>query len=170
MMVAAWGAAIFPTLPGLLAVLLVAAAVAVWRSPALIFLIVPCAMPILDLTPWSGRIYIDEFDLLLLVTVTTAYLRAPAPISRQRVHDRVLAVMTVVLGVALRDRRLARECCLGKALKNSAVETLHGPLNAIRIGKGALWALLICRCGVHCARLAPTSSDRWHWVSLQVSS
>ena len=32
--------------------------------------IIPAALPVLDLAPWSGRFYLDEFDLLILVSLS----------------------------------------------------------------------------------------------------
>jgi len=57
-------AALFPVWPLALALGLVACAAAVWRWPVLALGLLPAALPLLDLAPWSGRFFLDEFDLL----------------------------------------------------------------------------------------------------------
>ncbi len=48
--------------------LLLAAALQ-WRWPRAWLVLVPAALPVLDLSPWTGRFFVDEFDALLAVTV-----------------------------------------------------------------------------------------------------
>lgn len=140
---AAWSVARFPVLPGLLGALLAGAAYVVWQRPALVFLIVPAALPVLDLAPWSGRIYIDEFDLLLLVTLATGCLRTPPRPANLRHPDPVLAAVTTLLALTFAIG-VARGMLPWHGLEGVSIETFHGPLNALRIGKGALWALIAC--------------------------
>src|SRR5206468_11102298 len=139
--IAAWGAATFPVLPGLLIGLLAAAAFVVRRQPQSIFFIVPAALPVLDLAPWSGRLLVDEFDLLLLATLATAYLSAPARAAKAR--DPILRVATMLLALTFAIGVL-RGMLPWQGVDGFAVESLQGPLNALRIGKGALWAWLAC--------------------------
>ena len=40
--------------------------------PAAWLIVVPAALPLLDLAPWTGRFFWDEFDLLMLVTLAVA--------------------------------------------------------------------------------------------------
>lgn len=41
-------------------------------------LVMPAALPVLDLAPWTGRFFLDEFDALLAVTLLMRAWRAPA--------------------------------------------------------------------------------------------
>ncbi len=50
-------------------------ALAVSRWPALWLSVVPAALPLANLSPWSGWIVFDEFDLLLLATLCGGYAR-----------------------------------------------------------------------------------------------
>ena len=50
-------------------------ALAVARWPALWLSVVPAALPLANLSPWSGWIGLDEFDLLLLATLCGSYGR-----------------------------------------------------------------------------------------------
>ena len=73
----AYWAATFPTQPLLLSLFLAACAVAIWRNPVRLVALIPAALPVLDLASWSGRFYLDEFDLLMLVSLSIGYARVP---------------------------------------------------------------------------------------------
>jgi glycopeptide antibiotics resistance protein len=143
MALACWSVAGFPVLPGLLGALLVGAAVTVWMRPALAFLIIPAALPILDLAPWSGRLLVDEFDLLLLVTLATAQLRMPARPGTAPSRDPLLRGVGAFVALAF-TIGILHSLLLWQGGESLPAEALQGPLNALRIGKGALWALLAC--------------------------
>lgn len=143
---AASGAALwlagFPLSPWPLALLFAgAAALVAWR-PLLLLVVVPAALPVLDLAPWSGRRFIDEFDLLVLLLWAVAWARLP--------------------GDAPRPRRLAESGAwwlFATALMIGTCRSLWpwpsadmvdpgnpmSPLNALRLAKGALaaWALWV---------------------------
>jgi len=72
------GAAQMPVAAWALAVLLAAAAATVWWRPVLALPWVLAGMPLLDLAPWTGPRWWNEFDLLLLVTLGLARVRLAA--------------------------------------------------------------------------------------------
>ena len=43
--------------------------------PSVWLIVLPTALPVLDLTPWSGRIFFGEFDILVLTTCAAGFLR-----------------------------------------------------------------------------------------------
>lgn len=43
--------------------------------PSSWLIVLPALLPVLDLTPWSGRIFMGEFDLLVLVTCAAGFFR-----------------------------------------------------------------------------------------------
>lgn len=117
-----------------------AAAVVAWR-PVLALALIPAALPVLDLAPWTGRFFVDEFDLLVLVGVAVVAARVPRPAAATR-GSRLLALAFVLLALSL------------------AVSTLHAlwppslpaagdwwsftsPVNALRIAKGGIEAWLL---------------------------
>ncbi len=61
-------------LPVLLPILLALAAVC-WRWPGSWIIVVPAALPLLDLSVLSGRLFWNEFDTLLLLILAVAYAR-----------------------------------------------------------------------------------------------
>ncbi len=157
---ATWLAADFPVLPGLLLALLAAATLVVWRRPALLFLIVPAALPVLDLAPWSGRVLVDEFDLLLLATLATVHARLPAPVPGR--PDRLLrgATALVVLAVSI---GIVRGLWPWQGFEALSAVSPYGPWNALRIGKGAAWALLLCTAW---RRVAAAGADPWRPLAI----
>ena len=126
-----------------------AAAALVWWRPVLALALLPAALPVLDLAPWTGRFFWDEFDILLLAVLAVGWHRS-RPVGRglARATGRsgapagFAALQTAALGL------------LGLSLALSALRGLlpwqwpdlnsfssyYSGWNALRIFKGALWA------------------------------
>lgn len=75
----ALGLAALPAVVLPLAGLLLAAGAAVWWRPSLAVVIVLAGLPLLDLTPWTGPRWWNEFDLLLLLCLGLAAVRLAQP-------------------------------------------------------------------------------------------
>lgn len=131
-------AAVFPVWPVVVCgMIVIAAAIAAWR-PAAVLVILPVAMPLLDLAPWSGRLLWDEFDLLQLAVLPPAWSR-----THGREVSPPLALSTrVVFGVLALSLAvsLLRGGWPWPLPDASAWGGVPGPLDAARVGKGALWA------------------------------
>lgn len=128
----------WPAAPWSLALGLAAAAIATAWLPAMALLIVPAAMPVLDLAPWSGRFFIDEFDLLCLVTLGLAWAgtrQHPAPATPRSLSMLALALFGGSLLIAA-----LRPLAAGLSLDANSFSHLYSPFNGLRIAKGALWA------------------------------
>ena len=69
----------FPVARGPLLLGLLAYAGLLWYRPGLWLLVLPALLPVLSLAPWSGRVYLDAFDLFLLVSLALLYGRVPWP-------------------------------------------------------------------------------------------
>ncbi|CAG9933391.1 VanZ family protein [Candidatus Nitrotoga arctica] len=136
-----WGVATFPSQPALLAALFAGYAVLLWYRPQLIFIVVPAALAFFDLAPWSGRFYFDEFDFLLLTSVTVGYVRLP-PARRHSPRDLLFLSLAALLGLSYAIGIL---CALlpWQTLEANSFTNYYSPYNALRIAKGALWAFLI---------------------------
>lgn len=134
-------AATFPTSSWLLCSLLAASAVAIWRNPLLIAGILPAALPILDLAPWSGRFYWDEFDLLILVSLAVAFARLPATTRRQRKTDVLFSLVAGLLIVSIAISTM-RGLFPWRYPDINSFTNYYSPYNALRIAKGAFWAIL----------------------------
>ncbi|MEN3349734.1 MAG: hypothetical protein V7632_3369, partial [Bradyrhizobium sp.] len=157
-----WGVTRFPVVPALLATLLATAAVAVWWRPSWLFLIVAAALPVLDLAQWSGRLLVDEFDLLLLVTIAVAWMRAPTQPRSAHNRDPMLHGITAALALAL-VIGVAQSVLPWRTIDSLPFEALQGPLNALRIVKGAVWALLLARLW---RRFEAAGHDPWRALAV----
>lgn len=124
-----------------LMLLLLGSAFVVWRSPVAALALLPAALPVLDLAPWTGRFFFDEFDALALVCMGLAWVRTPVPAGRRNPSDLSRAIVWGLLALSL---------TLGVW---RGFSTLHWPdanafnnyfsdFNAVRIVKGAVWAAL----------------------------
>ncbi len=139
--VAIWALA-FPVFNTALLIGLGAAALLVNRWPVAALALVPAALPVLDLAPWSGRFFLDEFDLLQAVCLAVAFARLPPfvlrPLSVQR-GLRPLRLAFIALGLSLALSSLRALSPLAWPDGNS-FNTYLSPWNALRIVKGAVWA------------------------------
>jgi hypothetical protein len=135
-------AATFPAFPVPVSLVLIAAAVMVWQRPVWVFAIIPAALPVFDLAPWSGRFFLDEFDVLLLLCLALAYHRVPAPPRGRLRADAAFTLVAalVVLSFAISTLQGLRPFALPDA---NAFNNDYSPYNALRLAKGALWAWLV---------------------------
>ena len=130
----------FPALPWALVTLLLACAAAVWQRPAWALLIIPAAMPVLDLAPWSGRLYLDEFDLLTAVCLAAAWLRMGGQIGvAQKARISTLTFGLLAFSLVLSTLRALWPW---PALDPNSFVSYFSVFNALRIVKGAFWAWL----------------------------
>lgn len=152
--------------PGmLLAALLPACLLWLWRQPAAWLFYLPCLLPVLDIAPWTGWFFIEETDLLLMQTVACSYARwphrtVPAPASgaqHQAAQLRQLAgrlapaarvclwLFTLAwLAAMLRGLLpLAWPAAAGEAGWHNDLSSYLSPLNSLRLGKAWCWALLL---------------------------
>lgn len=119
----------------------VAYAALLWWRPNLWLIWVLALLPLLDLTPWSGRLFWSEYDSLLVTTIGMAYLRLPsrAHIQPMRWPAQLLLTLFVLstvisLGIGLLP--------LG-ALDQNAFASYLSSYNALRVAKGLLFALAL---------------------------
>jgi VanZ family protein len=155
---AAWGVATFPVQPLLLALLLGGYALLIWHHPQAMPVILPAALPLLDLAPWSGRFLFDEFDLMLLISVCIGYARLP-PLPRRRRADPLLNFALILLGLAYAVG-LARGLLPLQVPDANAWSHYYSDFNALRLAKGALWAFLLYGLLARLRALLPGADDR----------
>lgn len=136
---AAWSSARFPVAPMALLLGLGAAGLLAWWRPAAVPVLAMAALPALDLAPWSGRFFWTEFDLLLLVTLSLAWVRT-APAGGLRLDAVVLAGALMMAGLLV---AAARGLTPLQWPQPDSFASYHSPYNALRILKGAVWALLL---------------------------
>lgn len=137
----AYWAATFPTQPVILLLLLAAAAIAIWYRPVILIPILLAALPALDLTQWSGRFYLDEFDLLMLISLAIGYARVPAFQGIKRQSDIIFSIASSLLAISF-VISCARGLLPWQSIDANSFTNYYSPFNAVRIAKGALWAFL----------------------------
>lgn len=136
-------AATFPDFNVLLFGALIILSVIFWTEPILILIVVPAALTNLDLAPWTGRFYLDEFDLLMAIALTIGFLKTPKPTSKKS-HDFWMtgAVLALVVSYMI-------SAVVGllpwRPLDTNAFSSYYSPLNGLRVAKGMFWALLFFR-------------------------
>lgn len=157
-------ASLFPAFPALLIVLLGACAAVVWFRPVLALAIIPAALPVLDLAPWSGRFYWDEFDLLMLACVAVGVYRS-MPIDRRGKAWTALTASFALLALSL-ILSTTRALLPWQWPEANSFANYYSPYNALRIAKGTLWAwayVWLYR------RLAPTGAERGRMFALGIN-
>lgn len=140
--VSAWGVVSFPVLPSLLGLVLGGYALLIWQRPQAMLLALPAALPLLDLAPWSGRFFFDEFDLLLLISVSIGYARLSPPPGRRTSPDPLLRLALILLALTYAVG-LARGLLPLPAADANAFSHYYSNYNALRLVKGAVWAVLL---------------------------
>ena len=127
----------YPVAPNLLAAGLLLYAAVLWRWPIAWLVIVPAALPSFDLAPWTGWSFVEEPDLVVLVTIAGAGAARAAAARRFQSGGRrrlaALAILCCVIGVA-------RGLALPGPPEGSDLAQLR-PDNALRVAKGLVLAL-----------------------------
>lgn len=135
----AWTSAGWPAYAWLVLGVVAAAAAATWRQPAALLVILPAAMPVFDFAPWSGRFYLDEFDLLCAACLSVGLARERPQIFRRRLSGRALVFLAMMLSLAI---GALKGWGGSLAFDMNSFSSYHSPFNGWRIFKGALWAWL----------------------------
>jgi len=132
-----WG---FPRWPAALGVGLALYAVVLWLRPLAWLVVIPAALPLLDLAPWTGRYFLDEFDLLMLATLGVLALRqapaTPRPLPLSQLSLIGLFFLSALAALAAGLLPLA-------AVDANAFSNYWSPYNALRLAKGFLWGGLL---------------------------
>lgn len=126
----------FPRWQVFLTVALAIYAGILWYQPLAWLVVVPAALPLLDLAPWTGRFFFDEFDLLMLVTagVLLSRGRPGRPPSMPRLVGPLvlLFLLSSLASILVGVFPLA-------TLDANAFSSYWSPYNSLRVAKGVLW-------------------------------
>lgn len=111
------------------------------RYPHAWLVAVPAALPALDLAPWTGRFYFDEFDLVMLTTLAMAIWHGrqrcePVRFSRPFVFSAVFFFFLYGLSLAIGSFPLS-------PLDANAFASYWSSFNGLRVAKGFVWCALI---------------------------
>lgn len=131
----------YPFWPQAAALAVGAYAALLWWRPALWLLLVPAALPWLDLSTWTGWFYVDELDLMLLTTAAVGYWRlAPCHRTGKLPPAAVLLLAAVAATTAIAT---VRGLLPPPPLDLNAFASYNSHYNSLRVAKGLAWALVL---------------------------
>lgn len=102
---------------------------------------IPALLPLMDFTPWTGRFFFDEFDLLILTTLAFYFWQKPRSANRS-----LLSTPTILL---LTTFSLFYTVSLFKGLlplpelDANAFNNYYSNYNSLRVGKGYFWSIAL---------------------------
>jgi hypothetical protein len=117
--------------------------VALWRWPHCWLLVVPAALPVLDLAPWTGRFFLDEFDALLATSVLMHIGRRPVAVSGAAAAIAPSARAWLALFCGSTCLALLVGAWPFPAPGLNGLNHYYSPYNGFRLAKGLGWALLL---------------------------
>ncbi|MBO8085320.1 MAG: hypothetical protein J7D61_04705 [Marichromatium sp.] len=131
----------FPAIAPWLALGLALYLLVLLRDPDAWLVVVPVALPLLQLAPWSGWLFVDAFDALLLCTLAAGLWHGGGGGRvRPSAGARLLLLLLLVLAAIGCWRGLGGAW---PQLDANALVSYYSPLNALRLTKGLVWALLL---------------------------
>ena len=127
-------------------------ALVLWWRPPVWLIVIPALIPILDLTPWSGRLVVNELDAFVLTAIAMTWLRLwPPTINAATLTLWSLLVVTGSVSILLGWHALG----VGVGVSDLAYFL---PENAWRVGKALLFAALLLPGMVAIESRAPHST------------
>ncbi len=104
-------------------------------------IVIPALLPLMDFTPWTGRFFFDEFDLLILTTL--AYYFWHKPIHAQRSLLTIPGTLLLTLFTLSYSISLLRGLLPLPVINANTFNHYYSHFNSLRVGKGYLWSLLL---------------------------
>ncbi|WP_312438880.1 hypothetical protein [Janthinobacterium sp.] len=111
-----------------------------WR-PALWLLCLPALLPVLDLAPWTGWFFLEEVDLLLLLTLACGYWRWQPGAGGARLAPGAPGLLWLASLAAL--VALLRGLLPLPPDQLNAWNDYLSPWNSLRVAKAWCWAILL---------------------------
>ena len=129
-----------PLMPGWALTAVAVAALLEARWPGVWLFLLPASLPLLDFSPWTGWLAFQEFDLLVLAMLAVGHARLAAVPLAEPTTTRFAAPW--IAFVALSLVALWRGLDAAQPLHFDWFQSYSDPLNAVRVGKSTLYALL----------------------------
>lgn len=132
----------YPLSGWVLGIGLLAYAAVLWFYPTVWLAVLPALLPVMDFGPWSGWIFLDEFDLFVLVTIGVCYPRLRPLHSSGSALDRTAVGLIGALTLSYVISMLIGLLPL-QPLDDNAFSTYLSHYNSLRVAKGFFLALLL---------------------------
>jgi hypothetical protein len=111
-----------------------------WRFQLCLF-VLPALLPVLDLAPWTGWFFIEEIDLLLLLTAAFGYWKMDGcPLGARLPGWAYPCIAVLLLAYAI---GIWRGLLPLSAIDINSFTDYLSPYNSLRVGKSWLWAMLL---------------------------
>ena len=143
-------AAAHPVAPFLISALFLGIFLLFLWQPRFGLVSLPVFLPVLNFSPWTGWLIVDEFDLLVLAVVGAGYLRLPTDDGSRRHLGLVLLLLSIVVLLFTQGANDPRAQYL------DWFSDYTTPLNSFRVGKSLLWVVLLFPLVVQAAKSAST--------------
>ncbi len=132
----------YPLLPICLLLFIAGYAYFLYRNNFVWLLALPALLPIMDFSPWTGQFFFDEYDLTILCTLLVlSILRKSDEASAGSYRFSDYWIMGIFLGVTFISFILGVWPLA--AIDDNAFSNYYSNYNALRVGKGFLWAGLL---------------------------
>jgi hypothetical protein len=125
----------------LVAPFLAAYAAFLWRWPRAAIPAALALLPLLNFSPWTGWILVDEFDLVAAVTVAIWLLRRPAQVGPEVPRERI----GWVIGLLAASYSISAAIGMWpfQTFDQDALTSYYGSTNSLHVAKGFAWALAL---------------------------
>jgi hypothetical protein len=149
----------YPVFKPLLGGFLLVYGVLLFRWPLVWLAILPACVPILQLAHWSGRLFLEDLDIVFVFTLAVLLWRAPASHQHQRLP---LALHLVVFALAV---SYLSSLAIGLTpwpdwRAPDVLASFLSPANALRLSKGFVWAALLSPFILPAFREHPEAAQR----------
>jgi len=117
------------------------------HSPQLWLLAIPALLPIVNVSPWTGRFFFSAFDYFIILTLAISlwYGRYSSPFK----HIKPIALLLISLYSLFYIISLLNGLFPLQELDANAFSNYHSHYNSLRIAKGFLWSLLLLPLLIH---------------------
>lgn len=137
-----WALTIYPLRGNCLLPILIVSGSLIWWRTDLWLLLLPALLPILDLAPRTGWFFLEEIDLLLLLTAALTYWRLPSEIGDAPGWPPLFRAGLILTALAV-GVGLWRGLQPLPVLDANTFNNYLSGANALRVGKAWLWALIL---------------------------
>lgn len=139
-----WQIIRYPVFSEVLLLGLLAYLVLLWKFPGFWLVAVPALAPILDFTVSSGRLFFNEYDYLILITVAAGLFSGRWNVSylKQACFGSAFYLILLFLLISYSISLLQGILPL-PAMDENAFVTYYSRFNALRIIKGFVWTIIL---------------------------
>ncbi len=132
-------------------------------------IVIPTLLPLLYLTPLTGRLFFDEFDLFLLVTLA-AYLWKNKQLLKSNQLIPLSGKLILMLFCIFYFIAMLRGLLPLNEINFNSYANYYSHLNSLRISKGFFWALCMLPVWKYSKTLYPNKTERFFSFGMLLGS